>query len=142
MAIWHYEIILLPADEVHSYCNNESLTQEMFEKIDWWKYKNLNSLSFQVFNPLLSESNENWSKEIVMFGLEDKNNICLFYNERHLVEINVRIDIKDYINFVNLLVEFCLLHNLLYLDSEMKIHFPSIHGLKYEIEQYKKKMPF
>ena len=141
MAIWHYEIILLPEEEVNSYSPNLThFDADLMEKVEWWKYRQLTLSDFKYFERILSIE-KSWSKDITQFGKEDSNNISLFNTNEVIKEINVRIDVRDYLKFADKIIGFCIKHKLLYIDGDRLINYPDIGRLKEQIKEFKSNFP-
>lgn len=49
MAIWQYQLFLVPEEEMTSYFGDEeSITLSDFDEIEWWKYRQLDLKQFMI----------------------------------------------------------------------------------------------
>lgn len=73
MAIWQYQIFIVPEEEVNSYFKGFiCITEEALNEINWWKYRQFDIESFVVFKTILPR-NKSWNNEIILFGDEKSN---------------------------------------------------------------------
>lgn len=122
MAIWQYQIFVVPEEEINSYFSEDiCINKNALNEIDWWKYRQLNIESFNVFITLCPLK-KSWSNDIILFGDESSNCIELLMNRNKVIEISVRIDLRyNYEQFVSTLCEFAQKHNCIFLNDALKI---------------------
>jgi hypothetical protein len=124
MAIWQYKLFAIPEEEYESYFkNNNFILIEGFDNIEWWKYREYESIDFSSFNALsLCES---WTKEIIMLGNIDSDCVEVLMDKNKVQEISIRVDLKkDYGGMVNSICKFGNDNNLCFLNVKLKVLFP------------------
>jgi hypothetical protein len=137
MALWQYQLFLVPEEEVASYFKNDvSISQNAFNEIGWWRYRQLGIASFYFFEEILPV-NESWSKDIILFGNESSNCIELLINRNLITEVCVRIDLRvDYKQLLHLLCEFSNKNNCILLNSDLKMIRPDFQRVEADIISY------
>lgn len=137
MAIWQYQIYIVPEEEVDSYFKNEnSISYDDLSEIKWWKYRQLKIDSFNTFIKLLPRK-DSWSREIILFGDESSNCIEVLLEENLIIEISIRVDLRlDYKGFINLLCEYALSNKCMFLNDKLEILYPNLKLLENDIMNY------
>ena len=137
MAIWQYQIFVLPKEEIDSYFSNLLfINEEALNEVNWWKYRQLTTEYFENFKSILPLK-KSWSDDIVLFGDENSNCIELLTNKGKIVEIMVRIDLRfDYTQFLDMLCEFAQEYNCILLNYSFKILSPVKNLVNKDIESY------
>ena len=68
MAIWQYNIYFLPEEEINSYFpDRPNISEDAFNEIDWWRYRQIDSESFAIIEDLLPLK-KSLSDHILQFG--------------------------------------------------------------------------
>lgn len=139
MAVWQYQMFLVPEEEINSFFKNQSfIKRDDLNGIDWWKYnEELHLEHFSVFKHLLSTKKRSWSNDIALYGEESSNCIEIILERNKIAEISVRIDLRySYKEFVRVLCDFAKEHHCTFLNSSLKILAPNINIVTQDIENY------
>lgn len=137
MAIWQYQIFIVPEEEINSYFEKDGIiSSDALNEINWWKYRQLDITSFDVFKVLFS-IRESWTKDIILFGDEGSSCIEILMEEGRIIEISARIDLRyNYKQFVTILCEFAQKNNCTFLNNDLKIISTNTQLIEQDIENY------
>lgn len=137
MAIWQYQIYMIPEEEISSYFKNDKfISYDDFNEIKWWKYRQLNIKSFDLFTDLLPKK-DSWSDDIILFGDESSNCIEILKEQDLIIEISIRIDLRlDCKKIINLLCEFTINNNCMFLNDKLEVLHPNVESIKSSIASY------
>lgn len=96
MATWQFDLHCLPSDALRRYYEEfpSAITREEFEQRDWWEAVTVpHDLKDQLST--LLPSTESWSEYIQKWGEEDGNRIDLVYQNEHVADLFVRVDVRN-----------------------------------------------
>lgn len=97
MAIWQFEILLVPRERVVQELGavDARMTREKWEATDWWSQHQPPS-DFQSRIGALLPPYKSWSREILMWGSEDADriHICLDDARERVEEVSIRFDLR------------------------------------------------
>jgi hypothetical protein len=138
MAIWQYKLYFLPEEEVRSYFPNDgALSENAFNEVQWWKYRQLYTSNFTYVTPELP-LRKSWSDDIILFGELDSNCFEVLTESGIVVEASARIDLRaDYRDMITLVCQFGQDNNLLLLDYRWDILPPENTLLERFISKYR-----
>ncbi len=134
MAIWQYNLFVLPQEEIYSYFGQTNIIRnDDLNDINWWKYRQLNIEWFDVFNDLLTR-NKSWSKDIILWGDESSNCVLVLIENNEILEISIRIDLRSNFDFfLRLICNFTQRHECALLNNELEIFSPDFVIIKENI---------
>jgi hypothetical protein len=139
MAIWQYNLFVLPQEEIYSYFGQtDMIRNDDLNEINWWKYRQLNIEWFDFFNDLLIRK-KSWSDDIILWGDESSNCVLILIENNEIIEIFMRIDIRDDFDFfLRLICNFAQRHECALLNSALKIFPVDFVTIKEDIAKFKK----
>ena|ERR1700722_7816081 len=96
MALWQFDIHLLPKSEVLSELGQlpQQMDRDVFDEHSWW-------LHYQPIAQLLSRLSEvlvegkSWSPDIKTWGTEDGNRVDVVFECERIVDVFVRFDVRN-----------------------------------------------
>jgi len=134
MAVWQYHIFIVPEEEIKSFFKDAmSITNDDLNEIDWWKYSQLDLDKFKIFEKLLMRK-KSWSKDIILFGEEDSDCVEILMDNKKIVEVSARIDLRhNYKNILNNLCDFAQSNNCIFLNDSLNIIYPNILVMENDI---------
>ncbi len=137
MAIWQYNLHIIPKEEILSYFEYvETITDNDLNEIEWWRYRKLNIKDFDIFKDKLIPK-KSWSSDIVLLGDEDSNCIIILMEFNKVAEISVRIDLRsDFRFFLQTICDFAEKHNCIFLNYELRILEANYYIMKHDIIVY------
>jgi hypothetical protein len=137
MAVWQYNIFIVPEEEVKSFFGDKSyISFEDLNGVNFWKYQKIDTEDFNVFEEVLPRK-RSWSNDIVLFGDESSNCLEILINENKIEEITARIDLRcDYEFFLKFLCDFSLKNDFVFLDNSLKVLYPDYNIMNKEINDY------
>ncbi len=143
MAIWQYQLHIIPNDEIDSFFGDSNfISQGAFDEINWWKYKQLKTDDFSIFSTILKVG-KSWSKDIILFGHESSNCVEIFFDDGKIYEVSVRIDIRqDYRSVLLAVCDFAERHNCVLVNTSMRILQPVFDFVKRDIDEDKLYLDF
>lgn len=137
MAIWQYQLFLLPKEEIKSYFKNDLfISEDDLNEIDWWKYSELKPMDFSVFSKILPQS-KSWSDDITIYGNVDSDCIEVIVENNKIKEVSIRIDLR-YSNkqLIADLCKFSEQYSCVFLNIYFKIINPIQELIEDDINQY------
>ncbi|WP_421829162.1 hypothetical protein [Larkinella sp.] len=134
MAIWQYQLFVIPGEEINSYFgDNLFIDNNALNEINWWKYRQLTINNFNIFKSFLPLK-QSWSSDIILFGDESSNCIELLMDNNIIVEISIRIDVRNnYKEFVLALCDFSQKYGCVLLNDTLKILSPIAELIEQDI---------
>ena len=107
MAIWQYQLFIIPKEEINSYFeNSEYIEKAALDEINWWKFRAFEKVEFESFRKVLKQK-KSWSQEILLFGEEESNCFEVLFKSNKIIEVLARIDLRtDYYCFLDNLCAF------------------------------------
>jgi hypothetical protein len=136
MAVWQYEVLLLPKSALVKVFPQipARLEDRDLEEFDWWDSVSPPSEYADVLGRILPAS-DTWNKDVQIWGLQDGNRIQVVNEQGHVVEISAFVDVRDLdMAFVNDLAEFALHCNCLILLKDLTLIEPNPYELVSRIE--------
>lgn len=135
MALWQYHCHIVPNVDLLSerlkVLKNE---EDLFEDdILWNEYSAPKSL----FNPIdnLLKRNQSWSKDIDLYGHQERTCIEVFGARETIESVSVRIDFTgDYAKLLEEVIEFCIYKRLAILNDQYAILPMNVLSIKLLIE--------
>lgn len=122
MAIWQYDIIMVPKKAFSSvtFNNNNLLDDKIFDNTDFWsdyyKYKDFS----KIFAKFLSIS-DSWSKDVKIFGSIEGTCLNVVLEGDAVKEITIRLDFReDNREFLQSIIEFAREKKMVLLDVKLK----------------------
>lgn len=139
MAIWQYNLFVVPKEEIDSFFKNSThITEKDLNGINWWKYNQSLADKFNCFVNWLNRK-KSWSEDIILYGSEEKTCIEITMERSEVVEITIRIDFTSaYFPFLDFLCSFAQENKLFFLDNDLKVVFPDSTFIEKEIEIVKR----
>lgn len=128
MALWQYDMHLLPLAEVVSRFGAlpERMDRSTFDEYDWW-------LRYQPFGELIPRlsgclaERPSWTAEIKTWGSEDGNRVDVVLEQNRIVDIFVRVDVRDVgLDFLHGITTIAKDLGLLVLTPDMRIVEPEV----------------
>lgn len=56
MAIWQYQLFIIPKEEINSYFeNSEYIDKGALDEINWWKFRAFEKVAFENFRKVLKQ---------------------------------------------------------------------------------------
>jgi len=143
MAIWQFEIFMVPKEEVHSYFGGtDTISNEAFNEIKWWKYYQPDIEDFDTFQHIIPKG-KSWSNDIMLFGDESSNCIEIVVDQSKIDEVSIRIDLRtDYKPLIKLLCDFAQRHKCLFISGSLEVISPDLNELSQYIKNYPKYKAF
>ncbi|TKC12039.1 hypothetical protein FA048_00015 [Pedobacter polaris] len=137
MAIWQYRLFVIPEEEINSYFLNEDyLSEDAFNEIDWWKYKRIDEISLGDLISLLAES-KSWSNNIYQLGNIESDCLEILFNKQKILEISIRVDLRNnYNSLIEAICKFGRRNALIFLNYNLKLLSPDEIILKEDISNY------
>jgi hypothetical protein len=138
MALWQFEIFMLPEEEINSFFQNHSrIRPEDFSEISWWKYRKLSIEDFDVFTSSLSRE-KSWTHDVIQYGNLDSDCVELTVENNTIEEVRIRMNINDPANpLIDTVSKFCISHNCVLIDREMNIIDPAKYNLQIAFDKYR-----
>lgn len=131
MAIWQYDLQLVFKEKLVSFFNEipKNIDEDKYESIEWFENISLppdfDSRVSQILPP-----SESWSDDIKQYGKDTGDCISLVYENDLIVEILIRIDIRNIsLRFIEKLVDLALYCNSFFLTSTFLILAPNISNI-------------
>ena len=137
MATWQFDLHLLPKERLIGLVGAHPLTisRELLEETRWWDGK----VDIDLLNADLASflrQAKSWHPEVATWGEEDGNRIDVVYENDDVVEIFVRIDLRQIDrDFVIGLVRLAQKHECVFVTSTMRVLEPTISNLIKGIEE-------
>lgn len=137
MAIWQYQIFIVPNEEINSYFPEEiNISYDDLNEINWWKYRQLTINKFDSIRALLPER-KSWTDEIILFGDDNSDCVTISLEDTKIFEISARLDLRtDYRQFARILCEFAQENDCIFLTDDLRILIPDFQLVKNDIENY------
>ncbi|RCR65968.1 hypothetical protein [Larkinella punicea] len=134
MAIWQYQLFVVPEEETNSYFgDNLFINNNALNEINWWKYRQLSIDNFNNFKSFLPLK-QSWSSDIILFGDESSNCIELLIDNNRIIEISIRIDVRnDYKEFVYALCDFAQTYGCVLLNDTLKVLSSTVKLIEHDI---------
>jgi hypothetical protein len=134
MAIWQYNLFMVPREELESYfdCRVLEITEVDFDNIKWWQKFNQKDELISYLSSIFPVI-ESWDSESTQLGILDSN--CFFISAD---ELSVRIDLRsDYLIFAERVIEFAKKYDLVFLNLTFKVIYPEPILLEENIKESK-----
>ncbi|MBK8502045.1 MAG: hypothetical protein IPL46_07465 [Saprospiraceae bacterium] len=95
MAIWQYDLMMLPREEIQRYIDFEGVVidSDFLETIDWWKRKLLKLIDLSKIEEIYSKA-ESWSDSLLIIGAIDSDCIKISHADGTIDELLVRTDLR------------------------------------------------
>ena len=97
MAVWQYELLLIPRERViHDFGTLEAhMSAEQWDDTDWWS-QHQPPPDFQIRIAAVVPAYQSWTPAILMWGAEDSDRIhvCLDDAHQRIEEISIRLDLR------------------------------------------------
>lgn len=131
MALWQYDIHLLPMSEVVCKFGRlpERVDRKVFDGQDWW-------LQYQPLDQLLSRlsgclaERPSWTPDIRTWGTEEGNRVDVVLEQGRLVDVFVRFDLRDVrLDFLDHITSIAKDLGLVVLTPDMRIVEPEASRL-------------
>lgn len=119
MAIWQYDFIALPRDELVSMYDGlpSAMTIEDFKSKKFWVTRQPHPdfpLKFDKWRPEM----ESWSQYLRMWGSDESNRIDVFYQGGHIDYVQFRAEIRALsINFIETIADFARANNCVLISA-------------------------
>jgi hypothetical protein len=107
MAIWSYEILLLPENELVEVCGNvpNQLADKFLEEFDWWYSQQPAPTTKEQIGRCLPPM-KSWSSDLVLWGTEGGDRFQLVLDNNKVVEVTAFVDARDInMKFINCLLD-------------------------------------
>jgi hypothetical protein len=131
MAVWQYEVLLLPKSAFVNVFPQipARLEDRDLEEFDWWDSVLPPSDFADVLGRILPAS-DTWSNDVQIWGLQDGNRIQVVNEQGQVIKITAFVDVRDLdMAFVNDLVNFALHCNCLFLLKDLTLIEPNPYEL-------------
>lgn len=130
MAIWQVDFTVIPKEK-------ELVCLASPDKVIPWEGYCIKDESLNIISKILTPK-ESWCKEIRQFGNLDETCIELYYHEKMLEEIRLRIDLRSVSrNLLEEITAFLHINNAVLLTDEDKIIQPVLEAIVKEIKNSK-----
>ncbi|MFT9495022.1 hypothetical protein [Anaerosolibacter sp.] len=137
MAIWQFGFSIVPEKALLQKNIGElyNVNPENFDEIISWNGYGLSEPSIEKISKTL-EQNQSWSDNIKQFGLLEKTCIELFYEENRLMEVSIRLDLRDLtLDVLVAVVDFVKDNNALILTPKGVLLRPTVEDVIEEIKK-------
>ncbi len=129
MAIWQFHVIVVPEEKIlKKYkCIPDNVNE--VEDIQSWEGYSLDEFTLVKMSETLKFATS-WADNIKQFGALDKNCIELFYDNNQLIEISLRLDLRDItIDIIKLVIDFTRQNKALLITNNGHVIKPVIENL-------------
>ena len=137
MATWQFDLHLLPKERLMELVGTHpvSISRELLDETRWWDGKVDPELLDADLASFLRKS-KSWHPEIAVWGEEDGNRIDVIYENNNVVEIFVRIDLRQLDRgFVIALVRLAKKYDCVFVTSTMRVLEPTLNNLIKAMEE-------
>jgi|SRR5689334_1869968 len=137
MASWQFDLYLIPKERLVALVGTYpiAISRELFENTAWWEggaAPNVLEADLASFLP----GTKSWSSDIAVWGEENGNRIDVLYEGDEIIEIFVRIDLRQRDRrFVVDLIRFAKNHETVLLTTNMRVLEPTLNNLIKAMEE-------
>ena len=136
MAIWQFSFNMIPKGNLGGLGDDLPLSLDkkiVDELIDWHGY-NIKKESVVKLSRKLPQA-KSWSDDIKQFGALDKTCVEFFYEDNHLRDVLIRLDLRDISkSLVDLIIDFIVENNSLIVTSDGTLIRASFYELAEQIK--------
>lgn len=122
MAIWQYDIFLIPSEKLSQVKKVEEGENSLsfFDDSLLWKERKMLIVEFEDIKRFLGVG-KSWNKDLIVFGELEKNCVKVFLdNEKFVASVSARIDFRsNYKELLEKIINFCKQNNLAILIDNM-----------------------
>lgn len=126
MALWQYSFWVIPKSALLGKYEKlpASITEDDFNETEWFADFNQAKNLIEAINYL--PVSEHWDKETVFFGVYDKDSISIMFDGNKLVEIKMRVDLRNQnLPILNRMVQSLFEFDLMVVDDGLSIVDPA-----------------
>lgn len=135
MAIWQYQLFLIPKNKISS-IKMEILSESLINSQNWWEDYKGSVSDFDLFKHLLGET-KSWHKRLIIYGSESSNCLKILMKDEMISEVTLRLDLsKSYAFLIKEVIDFCIERNISFINHDYKIIQPNEKDLSRDIEKY------
>jgi len=131
MATWQFTVHLIPRtslDLLFPAGIPDSLDREIFDSTEWWKEPLCQDYESEISSFL--KEGKSWSESIRAWGEEDSDRLNLLFDNGHIAEVEVRIDVgKLDSRFLEDICTFAKLCDCLLMTEEFALIEPDVELL-------------
>ena len=134
LATWQFTVHFIPRTKLVLLFGQvpDSLDPETFDSTDWWKEQVCQHYESSVGSFL--KERRSWSESIKAWGEEDGDRLNLLFEEGHIVEMEVRIDVRTLnMDFLENVCSFAKRCDCLLFTEELALIEPEVDLLLHEI---------
>jgi len=118
MAVWQYDFILIPRDELISQAGilPTELSIDQVNRFKFWKVRQPKAVYADRFDSW-SQEIKSWTPNLRLWGKEDSNRIDVAFSNEKIHEIEFRIEVRSInVRFLQLMVDFARTENCVLLS--------------------------
>lgn len=123
MAIWQYDIFIIPNNEKDLIKKKTTSDKKLilFDDSVFWKDKKISIEEFESIKLMLKQG-KSWSKNLIVYGELEGSCLEIFLNNQSVCSVSIRLDFRtEYIKFLEAVIDICKKHDLIMLDTNMTI---------------------
>jgi hypothetical protein len=119
MAIWQYDFIAIPRDELSNAIGGipTAMTQEQYSTLNFWGTRQPEpgfEVEFSKWRPEI----KSWSSDLRLWGTEESNRIDISYLNGRVSNIEFRIELRSIsIHFLDIITKFVRINNCLLVSA-------------------------
>ncbi|MCP9494193.1 MAG: hypothetical protein MSG64_07040 [Pyrinomonadaceae bacterium MAG19_C2-C3] len=137
MAIWQYDLHLIPRKAIEDLFSTvpPSLARKTFDEVAWWKnYQPVFDYESEIGSFL--SPREFWSDEAKAWGEEDGTSIEVWFEQKLVTDIYVRINVASLdVNVLEKLTGLTARCEALFLTADLEVIEPDLQNLTAHIKQ-------
>jgi hypothetical protein len=141
MAIWQWDVWIVPRDEVEKLIPviPRHINLDWFESINWWKSVSEKEM-VSFFDNILPVWDTPWAEFSQSWGSDNGDRITLAVEDGVVADIVIRLDLRNLnMNLINSLIKFCEKNKFMFFPLESKRFIePNMQDLLNEIRNSKK----